>query len=67
MAGIGPELQAHLESGLTTLCYAWLIRRSDGVTLGFTDHDLPLGFDGHAFRADSGWGARQSQAANRDR
>src|SRR5262245_54454860 len=32
-------LQAKLDSGVTTLCRCWIIRRSDGVTQGFTDHD----------------------------
>ena len=28
-----------------TLCYAWIIRRTDGDVAGFTDHDQPLQFD----------------------
>ena len=47
-------LQAHTARGLTTLCHAWVIRRTDGVTFGFTDHDMTLEFDGITFRADSG-------------
>jgi uncharacterized phage protein (TIGR02218 family) len=58
MVGITPELEAHLKSGLTTVCHAWLITRIDGVQLAFTDHDLPLAFDGITFRADSGLGAK---------
>jgi len=54
MAGIEQGLQAHLQSGMTTLCRAWAIVRKDGVVLGFTDHDLPLSFEGLAFRADTG-------------
>ena len=53
MAAADLALEAHLKSGLTTLCTAWLIRREDGVALGFTDHDLPLSFEGITFRADS--------------
>jgi uncharacterized phage protein (TIGR02218 family) len=40
---------AHLVSGQTTLAQCWRIRRSDGVVLGFTDHDLKLHFDGTDF------------------
>ncbi|KIN66309.1 putative GTA protein [Sulfitobacter noctilucicola] len=58
MAGIDPALQAHLEGGLTTVCHAWKITRKDGVCLAFTDHDLPLTFEGVAFRADAGLSAR---------
>ena len=59
MSGAGKDaVLAHARTGLTTLCTAWAIRRRDGVTLAFTDHDQPLGFDGLAFRADSGLSAR---------
>lgn len=39
-------LAAHLASGATTLATCWRIERTDGVVLGFTDHDRPLGFGG---------------------
>ena len=47
-------LNAHLKSGLTTVCRCWKITRSDGLALGFTDHDEDLEFDGVVFRAGSG-------------
>ncbi|NEX44762.1 DUF2163 domain-containing protein [Pseudotabrizicola algicola] len=47
-------LLEHLKTGSTTLCRAWLVRRKDGVTLGFTDHDCDLVFDGVAYTAKSG-------------
>jgi uncharacterized phage protein (TIGR02218 family) len=34
---------------------AWIVARADGVTLGFTDHDLPLTVLGVACRAGSGF------------
>ncbi|MDO5647990.1 DUF2163 domain-containing protein [Paracoccus sp. (in: a-proteobacteria)] len=43
---------------VTTNARAWAIRRQDGVTLGFTDHDAALHFDGIAFRPDQGMTAR---------
>ncbi len=51
------ELQAHLETGLTTVAHAWAIERKDGVILGFTDHDRDLSFDGATYRADTGLSA----------
>ena len=38
MKNISPDLQAHLDSGTTTLCWCWKIVRGDGTTFGFTDH-----------------------------
>lgn len=58
MARIDAALQAHLEGGLTTLCRAWRITRKDGVEFAFTDHDLPISFDGVSFRADAGLSAQ---------
>ncbi len=58
MAGLDPALQAHLEGGLTSVCHAWKITRKDGVYFAFTDHDLPLSFEGVEFRADAGLSAR---------
>lgn len=51
-------LRAHLASGTTTVCRAWSVTRRDGVTLGFTDHDRDLAFDGFEFAADAGMTAR---------
>lgn len=50
--------QAHLESGATTIARAFAVRRKDGVTLGFTDHDRDLSFDGIVFRAGTGMTAK---------
>ena len=60
---ISTELAAHLQTGATTLCRAWALSRKDGITYGFTDHDLPLEFEGITFRADSGLAARALQHA----
>lgn len=42
----------------TTIARAWMIRRKDGLTLGFTDHDAAINFDGLWFRPDHGMAAR---------
>ncbi|WP_209832774.1 DUF2163 domain-containing protein [Ruegeria sp. HKCCE3926] len=47
-------LHAHLQSGLTTVCRCWAIKRTDGQEYGFTDHDRELSFDGLTFKASTG-------------
>ncbi len=55
---ISAEMKAHLETGITTICRCWSVLRSDGVVLGFTDHDSALEFGGLIYEADSGMSAR---------
>jgi uncharacterized phage protein (TIGR02218 family) len=56
-------MQAHLDSGATSLCWCWQLTRKDGVTLGFTDHDRALAFDGVTFEAVSGFSASEVQSS----
>ena len=51
-------LNLHLQTGATTVARAWSITRRDGLQLGFTDHDLPLTFDGLSFLPETGMTAR---------
>lgn len=62
MKTISPDLQAHLNSGTTTLCWCWKIVRNDSVTLGFTDHDVAVTFDGVTYEAVSGFTASDVQS-----
>lgn len=39
-------LTSHIASGDSTVCYCWVIRRRDTVTIGFTDHDEDVSVDG---------------------
>ncbi|PYE86922.1 DUF2163 domain-containing protein [Phyllobacterium leguminum] len=55
MKTLPPGLQAHLDSGATTLAWCWRIIRADGTTMGFTDHDRDLTFDGTVFAAATGF------------
>ncbi len=48
-------LQAHLDSGATTLCWCWRLTRDDGLVLGFTNHDENLNLDGTLFEAAAGF------------
>ena len=57
------ELHAHLATGLTTVARCWALTRSDGLRLGFTDHDCDLDFDGLRFRAGTGLSAMALQQA----
>ena len=52
------DLHNHLATGTTHVCQCWAIARKDNVVLGFTDHDLPLTFDGITFAANSGMSAK---------
>ena len=59
MKALPEGLQAHLDSGATTLCWCWRLSRRDGVTFGFTDHDCDLTFDGTTFEATAGFSASE--------
>jgi len=54
MKSLSPDLQAHLDSGTTTLAWCWRLTRADGVSFGFTDHDQALNFEDTAFEPESG-------------
>jgi uncharacterized phage protein (TIGR02218 family) len=59
MKTLSAGLQAHLDSGTTTLAWCWRIERADGVVLGFTDHDRPLEFGGVTYEPESGFAASE--------
>jgi uncharacterized phage protein (TIGR02218 family) len=59
MKSLSAALQAHLDSGTTTLAWCWRIERSDGVVFGFTDHDQPLTFAGLSYEPESGFSASE--------
>jgi uncharacterized phage protein (TIGR02218 family) len=46
--------KTHIESGATTLATCWRLARTDGVVLGFTDHDQTLSFAGTDYLPASG-------------
>lgn len=58
------ELQAHLNSGATTLCWCWKLTRADGLVLGFTDHDADVVCGGVRYAAASGMTASDAQSAS---
>lgn len=54
MKDLPPGLADHVAGEVTTLCRCWRLVRSDGVVLGFTDHDRDLSFEGITHAAASG-------------
>ena len=64
MKTLPPGLQALLDSGMTTMAWCWRLSRADGEALGFTDHDLPLTFDGTLFEPESGFSASEIRAGS---
>lgn len=64
MKRLPPALQAHLDSGATTLAWCWKILRSDGIRFGFTDHDRALTFDGLTYEPDSGFAAAEIRSGS---
>ncbi len=57
-------LQTHFDSGTTTLAWCWRLTRNDGAVFGFTDHDLPLTFDGTTFEPESGFTASEIRSGS---
>jgi uncharacterized phage protein (TIGR02218 family) len=63
MKSVPQALQAHLDTGTTTLAWCWRLTRNDGAKLGFTDHDHDLAFDGTVFEAATGFTASEMKDA----
>ncbi len=63
MKSLPPALQAHLDTGATTLGWCWRLTRRDGTMLGFTDHDRDLAFDATTFAAATGFTATEIKDA----
>lgn len=55
MRNLPEELSAHLAQTSTTICHAWRLTRTDGLVLGFTEHDRDLEFAGTVFSAATGF------------
>ncbi len=63
MRALPAGLQAHLDTGATTLCWCWRITLRDGQFLGFTDHDRDLAFAGTLFEAATGFTASEIRSS----
>jgi uncharacterized phage protein (TIGR02218 family) len=62
MRDLPNNLAEALASGLTHLCHCWRLTRSDGVSLGFTDHDQDIAIGLDRFEAASGMDASAVEA-----
>lgn len=62
MRTVSAALAAHLAGQATTTARGWRLTRSDGVVMGFTDHDAPLTFAETRFEAASGLVAGEAEA-----
>ena len=63
MKQLSSELEAHIASGATTLCWCWRLARRDGVVMGFTDHDRDVTFGGTVYEAAAGMTASEIRDA----
>lgn len=64
MKTLSHAFQTHLGTGTTTLCWCWRLSRTDGMALGFTDHDQVLQFDGTSFEPESGFAASEIRSGS---
>ncbi len=55
MTDLPQELRDHLDNGVTSVCFCWIVRRKDGAVLGFTDHDRALMVEGVACEPATGF------------
>lgn len=63
MRNVPEALLAHIKTGVTSLCRCWVLTRTDGFQMGFTDHDVVLSFDGIIFEPATGMDAAALQSA----
>jgi len=63
MKSLSSALQAHLDSGATTLARCWKLQLASGEAMGFTDHDRDLVFGGLTYSAASGFTGTEMEAA----
>ena len=63
MKQLDPAFAEHLQGNCTTLCWCWMVQRTDYVKMGFTDHDKALVFDGVTFEAAAGFTGSDVEAS----
>ena len=62
MRNLPTGLQAHLDSGTTTLCWCWRLQTA-AETIGFTDHDDNVVFGGVTFEAATGFTGSEMESS----
>ncbi|MCC5778166.1 DUF2163 domain-containing protein [Nitratireductor sp. B36] len=63
MTSTEETLEAHIQGEVTSLCHCWRLSRSDGIFLGFTDHDRQLHCDGTSFHPNTGFTASEARSS----
>ncbi|MEO9341121.1 DUF2163 domain-containing protein [Mesorhizobium sp. SB112] len=61
MSAFPQGLTEHFGNGVTTLCHCWKVTRTDGVAIGFTDHDRVLLVGGTMFEPQTGLSASEAR------
>ena len=60
MIPVPAAFESHLQGEVTTHCFAWIIRRQDGLVQAFTDHDRTLSIDGVACEPQTGMNSSEA-------
>ena len=55
MKSASTAMAAHIAGETTTLATCWKVTRTDGLVLGFTDHDQDITFDSQLYQASTGY------------
>ena len=55
MKTITTAMDTHISGVVTSLCTCWKITRTDGLVLGFTDHDREIVIDDVVYKASTGY------------
>ena len=62
MHDLPESIRAALAGHVSSLCWCWIVTRSDGARFGFTDHDRDLDWSGVTCRAGTGFGGSDVEA-----
>ena len=55
MRTLSDAFASHLAQGVTTLATCWILKRADGVSFGFTDHDRAIDLNGVSCEPNTGF------------
>ncbi len=63
MIPLPAAMQADLDGGATQHAWCWRVTRRDGAVFGFTDHDMPILFDGVEHDPQTGFSPGEARRA----
>jgi uncharacterized phage protein (TIGR02218 family) len=64
MKTISTAMKGYLQGSLTTFCTCWLVTRTDGVVMGFTDNDTDLTVNGQTYNRITGYNPTAIQSSS---